>query len=165
MDRFYEHYKEQPTQRALFEFARGNKLPMSVEKRRPFPEALAEWRQLRRERGEPAPNIVKRRGGRGADGRPLEAPNYSENVGAARPGEHLYMGKWTNVDACVEWVTRYLASLGPRQRSTQAGYTRWARQHPSAPVMSTFDQHGGWGAVRRKAMEKLAPTAGDDACK
>lgn len=77
----------------------------------------------------------------------MEAPNYSENVGAARPGEYLYMGKWTNVDACVEWVTRYLASLGPRQRSTQTGYAQWACQHPSAPVMSTFDQHGGWGTV------------------
>jgi hypothetical protein len=153
MDRFHDHYGEQPTQKALLAFARGNGIPMSDENKRPWSETVAEWRQRRRERGLPEPRAAARKGGRG-----VTAPNYSADVGAARPDEQPHRGKWSAEAACVAWVARYLASLPMRGRSTQDGYRRWANQHPGAPSPSRFDQHGGWEVVRRAAAEAKAPT-------
>ncbi len=151
MDRFYDHYGEQPTQRALLAFARGNGIPMSDEHGRPWSETVAEWRQRRRERGLPEPRDAKRRGGRGA-----KAPDYSADKGAARPGEQPHRGKWGDEAACVASVARYLASLPAGERSTQAGYRRWASQHHGAPSPSRLAQHGGWEAVRR-ASQRVRP--------
>jgi hypothetical protein len=147
MDRFYAHYGEQPTKRAVEAFARGNKLPMSDENKRPWSGTVESWRQRRREHGLPEPRIAERRGGRG-----IRAPDYSADVGAARPDEQPHRGKWRDEAACVAWVARYLASLPARGRSTQDGYRRWASQHPGAPSPSRFDQHGGWEAVRSAAV-------------
>lgn len=147
MDRFHYHYGEQPTQKALLAFARGNAIPMSDENKRLWSETVRLWRQRRRERGLPDPSVTQRKGGRGA-----KAPDYSADVGAARPSEHPYRGKWSDEEACVTWVARYLASLPTRTRSTQDGYRRWANQHPDAPSPSRFAQHGGWEAVRRNAI-------------
>jgi hypothetical protein len=148
MDRFHDHYGEQPTKHALEAFARGNSIPMSDENKRPWSETVAEWRQRRRERGLPEPRPASRKGGRG-----VKAPDYSANVSAAREGEQSHRGKWSNEEACVAWVARYLASLPARERSTQDGYRRWASQHPGAPSPSRFAQHGGWEAIRRAAQE------------
>lgn len=153
MDRFYDHYGEQPTKRALEAFARGNSIPMSDEGRRLWSETVVEWRQRRRERGLPDPRVPQRKGGRGA-----KAPDYSANVGAGRPSEQSHRGKWSDEKACVEWVGRYLASLTARERSTQDGYRRWVNQYPGAPSPSRFAQHGGWEAVRSAATEAKAPT-------
>jgi hypothetical protein len=154
MERFYDHYEEQPTQVGLNAFARGNKLPMSGEGGRLYSEAINEWRQQRRDSGLPEPRAVKRVGGRGADGRPAKAPDYSKDVGAARPGEYLHRGKWSNADACAEWVARYIASLGPGEWSTKNGYENWARQRPEAPDSFQFWRHGGWGPVRQLAQAR-----------
>jgi hypothetical protein len=151
MDRFHDHYGEQPTQRALLAFARGNGIPMSDENKRPWSETVESWRQRRRERGLPEPRLAERKGGRGA-----KAPDYSTNVGAARPGEQPHRGKWRDEAACVAWVARYLASLPARTRSTQDGYRRWANQHPGAPSPSRLAQHGGWEAMRRAAAQSRA---------
>lgn len=147
MDRFHAYYGEQPTQKALLGFARGNKLPMSAEDGRAWSETVEAWRQRRRERGLPEPRVAARKGGRG-----VMAPDYSADVGAARPDEQPHRGKWRDEAACVAWVARYLASLPARGRSTQDGYRRWASQHPGAPSPSRFDQHGGWEAVRSAAV-------------
>jgi hypothetical protein len=147
IDRFYAHYGEQPTKRALEAFARGNGIPMSDENKRPWSGTVESWRQRRREHGLPEPRGAERRGGRG-----VRAPDYSADVGAARPGEQPHRGKWRDEAACVAWVARYLASLPARARSTQDGYRRWASQHPGAPSPSRFDQHGGWEAVRSAAV-------------
>jgi hypothetical protein len=146
MDRFHDHYGEQPTQRALLAFARGNGIPMSDEGKRLWSETVKLWRQRRLERGLPEPRAAQRKGGRGA-----KAPNYSADVGAARHGERPHRGKWCDGEACAAWVARYVASLPAGERSTQDGYRRWASQHPGAPSPSSLAQHGGWEAVRRAA--------------
>jgi hypothetical protein len=151
MDRFYDHYGEQPTKRALEAFARGNRIPMSDEGKRPWSETVSAWRQRRRERGLPDPRVTQRKGGRG-----VKAPDYSVDVGAAQTGEQSHRGKWSDEAACVAWVARYLASLAPRERSTQDGYRRWASEHSEAPSPSRFAQHGGWEAVRREAITRNA---------
>jgi hypothetical protein len=76
-------------------------------------------------------------------------------VGAARPGEHLYSGKWSDEDACVEFVASYLASLPAGARSTAGTYEAWRKQNPGAPTTDRFGQHGGWDAVRRQAQKQL----------
>jgi hypothetical protein len=151
MDRFHDYYAEQPTQRALLAFARGNGIPMSDENKRPWSETVAEWRQRRRECGLPEPRAAQRRGGRG-----MKAPDYSADVGAARPGENPHRGKWRDEAACVAWVARYLASLPAGERSTRAGYGRWASQRPGAPSASRLAQHGGWDTVRLAALARIA---------
>jgi hypothetical protein len=150
MERFYDEYGERPTVTALNDFARGNKLPMSNESGRSWSDALKGWETQRRERGLPELVVVKRNGGRGR-----KAPDYSRDVGAARPGEQPYRGKWGDEDACVAWVARYLASLGPRERSTQRSYKDWARTQPGAPSASAFGQHGGWETLRRRAQARV----------
>lgn len=149
MDRFYEHYGEQPTQKALLAFARGNQIPMSAEDKRLWSETVAGWKQRRRERGLPEPRVAQRKGGRG-----VKAPDYSRDVGAAHPGEQPHRGKWADLGECAAWVARYHASLQRRERSTQTGYRAWARQNPGAPSPSAFAQHGGWEAVRGEAQEQ-----------
>jgi hypothetical protein len=157
MDRFHDHYGEQPTKRALEAFARGNSIPMSDENKRPWLETVKLWRQRRRELELPEPRAAARKGGRG-----VKAPDYSANVSAAREGEQPHRGKWADDEACVAWVARYLASLPARERSTQDGYRRWASQHPGAPSPSRFAQHGGWESVRRDALKQLAAEAHAD---
>jgi hypothetical protein len=160
MDRFHEHYAEQPTQRALLAFARGNGIPMSDEKRRPWSETVAEWRQRRRARGLPEPPASSRRGGRG-----MRAPDYSADVGAARPDERPHRGKWRDGEECATWVARYLANLPAGERSTRAGYGRWASLHPGAPSASRLAQHGGWEAVRLAAAGITVNWANARACR
>jgi hypothetical protein len=151
MDRFYQHYGEQPSRKALRAFARGNKLPMSGEGNRPFAEIVTEWRQQRHERGLPEPRVIKYRLGPG-----IKRPDYSADVGAAKPSEHLYRGKWSDEDVCVEWVVNYLASLPAGAKSTAATYEAWRKQNPGAPSADRFSQHGGWDALRRKAQERVS---------
>jgi hypothetical protein len=154
MDRFHDHYGEQPSHKALEDFARGNKIAMSSEGQRKWSETVAEWRQSRVDRGLGEPRVVDYRRLRDANGRPVKAPDYSADVGAARPGEFLRKGAWAGEDLCVGWVARYLATLAGGEASTERGYEAWVRENPGAPYASRFRQHGGWDAVRRKAQEK-----------
>lgn len=155
MDRFYAHYDEQPSENALLEFARGNKIGMEgARPDRTYPEMIEEWRQLRRDRGEPEPRVVERKGGRG-----YKRPDFSADVSAAKPGEYRYIGKWEDEDLCVAWVAYYL-SLGGR--ATGRDYDAWALANPGSPTRVSFKYHGGWSVVRPKAEERLrtqgAPT-------
>lgn len=154
MDRFHDHYKEQPSHKALEDFARANKIPMSSESGRKWSETVAEWRQSRIDRGLGEPRVVDYRRRRDANGRPMKAPDYGANVGAAKPGEHPYHGKWEDEELCAEWVARYLATLTGGEASTEHGYEAWVRQNPGAPHSSAFRQHGGWDKVRGKATER-----------
>jgi hypothetical protein len=164
MDRFYDHYGEQPTHKALRDFARGNKIPMSGEGGRKWSEAVAEWRQSRIDRGLGQPRVVGRRGRRDAQGRPITPPDFGQDVGAAKPGEFLYQGKWHDEELCVGWLARYLATVPTRRTTRFAGsggptartYEAWAAQTPGAPMPKFFIQHGGWSAVLRKAQERVA---------
>ncbi len=155
MDRFYDHYGEQPSKSALHDFARGNKIPMSGEGGRKWPETVAEWRQRRRDRGEPEPHVVDYSGRRDARGRLLKAPDFSANVGAAKPGEYPYRGKWEGESLRVEWVASYLASLPAGTKATGRGYDAWVEQTPGAPRRKYLGKYEGWSAVLRKAGEHL----------
>lgn len=148
MDRFYDHYGEQPSEPALKDFARGNKIPMSGEGGRVYSEAVAEWRQRRRDRGEPEPQRIDRRG------TGEKAPDFSADVGAAKPGEYLHVGKWDDEDLCVEWVAYYLAGLPGGRRATASDYLAWALRNPGAPTPDIFAKHEGWSAVRLKAEKR-----------
>ncbi len=149
MERFYEHYGVQPTREDLAAFARGNGIPVSDEGKRHWTESIAAWRQQRQARGLPAPQGISSPRGRPPKHAPT-LPDYSRDVGAAKPGEHLHH-KWSDAGTCAAWVARYLEQLPKGARSTKRGYADWAKTHADAPVASTFDQHGGWEAVRRKA--------------
>ena len=149
MDRFYDRYGEQPSESALRGFARGNKIPMSREHGRKYSETVAEWRQRRRDSGESEPRVVDRRGT--GEGR----PDFTADVGAAKPGEHPYLGKWGDESLCVEWVAYYIASLPKGRKATAEAYEAWAQRNPGAPKRDSFAQHKGWSAVRRKADERL----------
>jgi len=146
MERFHDHYGVQPSLRNLRAFALGNGIPYPM-RTQPFGAAVAEWVASRRERGLPEPRVVKRVGGRGH-----KAPDYSADVGAARPGERR-LAKWTRAD-CAAAVARYLAQLPSGERSTERGYADWAATQPrdTAPVMSTILSLGGWEATRRAAL-------------
>jgi hypothetical protein len=147
MDRFYDHYEEQPSFYALNEFARGNKIPMSQEGGRKYSEAVAEWRQGRHDRGLPEPRVVEYKG-------QVKRPRFSADMGAAKPGEHLYRGKWGDEGLCVAWVAYYL-SLHKGKKTTSRTYEEWVRHNSGSPVPYKFRRHGGWNVVRRKAEEQL----------
>jgi hypothetical protein len=146
MERFHDHYGVQPSLRNLQAFALGNGIPYPM-RAQPFGVAVAEWVASRRDRGLPAPRVVKRVGGRGH-----KAPDYSVDVGAARAGERR-LTKWTRAD-CATAVARYLAQLPSSERSTERGYTDWAATQPTGttPAMSTILTLGGWETTRREAL-------------
>ena len=56
----------------------------------------------------------------------------------------------------MELVANYLNSLPAGARSTAATYETWRRQNPGVPATDRFGQHGGWDAVRRKALTRNA---------
>jgi hypothetical protein len=88
---------------------------------------------------------------------PPPRPDYSRDVGAARPGERRLgehrLSKWTRED-CVASVARYLEQAAG-SRSTQRGYSSWAATQESAPVLATLELHGGWETMRKLAQEEL----------
>lgn len=148
MDRFYEVYGKRPSILALRAFALGNHLPMRAEETRRWSEIVAEWEARREERGLPAPPVVDGRGNPRS-----KRPDYSVNVGAARAGESPHWGRWRDPGICVDWIARYIAALGPGDRSTQSGYRDWARKQCGAPNAATFEAHGGWTELRRIAQD------------
>ena len=151
MERFYDAHGVQPTARALKTFARANGIPYpSVPAGKGFSKALRQWRKRRRAAGVSTARAVRHKGGRGN-----QAPDYSLDVGAALPGERR-TDEWDR-DSCVAAVARYVAQLGPGERSTSRGYRDWASRQEHAPVMTTIQRHGGWEAVRRAALNTLRP--------
>jgi hypothetical protein len=146
MERFHDEHGFQPSARDLRAFARGNGVPYPSERAQRFGAAVAEWVASRSARGLPEPRVVQRVGGRGK-----RAPDYSGNVGAARPGERR-REKWTRT-GCAAAVARYLTQLRRGERSTQRGYADWAAAQPrgAAPAVATIQEFGGWEAVRRDA--------------
>jgi hypothetical protein len=101
----------------------------------------------RRARGALAPSAAPLRGS--------TAPDFSRDVGAARPGERRGRKRWDDRDEVVDWMTRYLAQLGPRERSSQRGYDRWVATQDGAPWSSVLDGFGGFDAIRRAARARL----------
>lgn len=153
MDRFHDEYGHEPSAKALREFARGNGIPYpAARERSAFKTAREEWRKRRHANGLPEAAVVKRAGGRGH-----KAPDYSRDVGAARPEERR-RDRWSRED-CVAWVARYVSQLGPGERSTANGYIDWAATQELAPVLSTIKLHGSWESVRREAQQRLAHSA------
>ncbi len=146
LERFHDEHGFQPSVRDLRAFARGNGVPYPSERAQRFGEAVAQWVASRSNCGLPEPRVVKRVGGRGR-----RAPDYSTDVGAARPGERR-RGKWTRV-GCAAAVARYVAQLRRDERSTERGYADWAAAQPrgDAPAVATIQTFGGWEAVRRQA--------------
>jgi hypothetical protein len=153
IERFYDHYGKRPSRPELEAFARGNNLPMRAERDRKWSAIVAEWERLRSERGLPPPRVAPRPPGRPTPkSQRTRTAHYSEDVGAARPGEQHIMGKWTR-EKCAAAAARYLAQLPNGARSTERGYADWAASEPggTAPAMSTIQEHGGWEWVRREA--------------
>ncbi len=150
LERFHDEYGFRPSTRDLRAFARGNGVPYPSERTQRFGVAVAEWVASRRSRGLAQPRVVKRAGGRGN-----RAPDYSRDVGAARPRERRRV-KWTRA-ACAAAVAQYLAQLRRDERSTERGYTDWAAAQPrgDAPAVATIQTFGGWEAVRRESQERL----------
>jgi hypothetical protein len=144
IERFYEHYEAQPTYDNLVAFTRANKIPCSDEGKRPWPESVADWKQRRHEKGLPVP---------AAPPPSKERADYSQDVGAARPGEYLHKGKWANPEACLKWVRLYLQDLKPGVSASQRGYADWVRKHPGAPSLSRVTHHGTWLTILSQARE------------
>jgi len=147
LDRCYEAHGAQPTQRESELFARANGVPYPRrEPGRPWSSYLREWKRERRTRGLAVPTGPARKGGR---------PDFAAPVLAPAAGERRSRKSWGKRDECALWVARFLQDLGRRQRSSQRAYDLWARSADGAPWSSAFDQHGGWGAVRALAWERL----------
>lgn len=78
-------------------------------------------------------------------------PDYSQDVGAALPGERRGRKAWDDVDELANWVARDLAELPRGQRPTKRRYDEWAATTDGAPWASKFDRHGGWSTVLARA--------------
>jgi hypothetical protein len=151
IERYYNHYKVQPTKDDIKVFAHANKVPCGEEGGRKWSESMRDWKQERERKGLPVPDGPLPR---------AERPDCSLDIGAALPDEYRHRGKWlNNPDHLVEWIKRYLEDLKPGERSTQRGYATWARTQPEAPTASTFIRCGGWGSIRQQAQEKLLKEA------
>lgn len=145
LERFHYHYRVQPSLEELRTFARANGIPFPGMRGILFNDALAEWKEQRAAQGLPAP---------AAPPPPSQRADYTRDVGAARPGE-TRRENIHPLEACVEWMRRYLEGLPASTHSTRRSYRDWARQH-GAPGPTLLDtKHGGFSRVRRLAQERI----------
>lgn len=145
LERFHAHHGVQPTIRDLRTFAHANGIPFPNMSAVRFNDAVAEWKARRAAQGLPSPL---------APPPPSERADYTRDVGAARPGEKRRETAHP-LEACVEWMRRYLEGLPASARSTRRSYRDWARQH-GAPAPKLLDtKHGGFSHVRSLAQEHM----------
>lgn len=144
LERCFDAHGTQPSALELRRFARANRIPWTPDRDRTWLESVAAWKQSRQARGLPVP-----------DGPPARAerPDYAQNVGAARAGEHR-REDWANIEDCIAHVLNYLRQLPSGERSTKRSYADWARTRAGSPGHSAFDKHGGWGHVRALALQR-----------
>lgn len=149
LDRCWEVYETQLTQRDADIFARANNIPYARDREKlKWSESLAHWKQGLEARGITPPN-----------GPPpiKERPNYKRNVGAAGPGERR-RASWATIDALLALVIPYLGQVPANERSSYAGFTHWLRaQGKPVPGESSMQRHGGWGRVREIAYQRMYP--------
>lgn len=143
LERCFDAHGTESTNKELWVFVKANGIPYSRERTRLWSECIAAWKQERHARGQAVP-----------DGPPPldERPDYSRDVGAARPGERRKQD-WSQIEDCLPHVVAYLEQLGAGERSSKLGYAAWAREQPGAPSYSAFDAHGGWELVRSLALK------------
>lgn len=144
LDRCFEAHGTELTSKEIWTFVAANGIPYSRERQRLWGECIAAWKQQRRAQGLDVPDGPPPRGQR---------PNYSQDVGAGKSGERR-IPRRHSLEDCVASVVAYLEHLPSGARSTKLGYQAWAAQ-ANAPGYSAFDQHGGWGAVRELALERM----------
>jgi len=145
LERFYKHYEAQPAAEDLRSFARGNGIPYPNERGVRFGEAVGAWKAERRAHGLSVPEKPPP---------PKKRADYSRDVGAALPGEHL-RHKWSDVEDCVLWMARYLEDVPAGARSTRRSYRDWTLRQDGAPAPETHAQHGGFERIRRLAQERI----------
>jgi len=151
IQRVWDCHEAQPTEEELRDFARANDIPAPGRRGITYGTEMNKWKEERRTLGLPVP-----------DGPPplAERPDYTVDVGAARPGERRLQPRG-DAEECAAWVQHFLEDLPSGRRCTATAYLEWLRAHPGAPSIKSFNQHGGWAAVRSRAQERIR--AGDDA--
>jgi hypothetical protein len=145
LERCYAAYSTEPSALELRRFGRANRIPWTPDRDCTWLESVAAWKQGRREQKLLVPAGPPPRS---------ERPDYSKDVGAARPGERRKQD-WNRIEDCIPHVIAYLEQLAPGERSNKRGYNDWALSRPGRPAYSAFDQHGGWERVRETASERL----------
>lgn len=138
IERCYAHHGAQPFGVDVNAFAKANRIPVPRrEAGRPWTDYIREWKDGRAAAGLPVPACPPPK---------AQRPDYSQDVGAAREGEHLIRSAWKSSEV-ADWVARYLTELSRGARVSKRGYDLWARDVDGAPWSSIFDKHGGWSAV------------------
>jgi len=90
----------EPTLNELAAFAKANGIPFPRKERgRPWSDYLRGWKDGRQARGLPVPQGPPPK---------RQRPDYTQDVGAALPGERRAKKSWEDIDECVDWVVRYL---------------------------------------------------------
>jgi hypothetical protein len=145
LERCYTAHGTEPSALELRRFAKANGIPWTPDRHRTWRESVAAWKQQRREQGLAVP-----------DGPPprAERPDYAADVGAARADERRRQD-WSDIESCLLHVIAYLEQLAPGERSSKKNYNDWALAVPARPAYSAFDQHGGWGRLRRIAHARM----------
>ncbi len=97
LDRAYEAFGAELTSKEIRVFTAANGIPYSRERRRLWDECVAAWKQERRDRGLDVP-----------DGPPPldQRPDYSQDMGAARPGERGIPRRPSIEDCALELLSR-----------------------------------------------------------
>lgn len=145
LERFYSHYGVQATAKDLETFARANGIPRRGYGDISFSQALAEWKEWRAAQGLLVPS---------APPPPSERADYTRDVGAARSGEKRLKLEHP-LEACVDWMCRYLEELPASTHSKQRSYGDWARQHGAPTRQLLASKHGGFYRVRRLAQNRM----------
>lgn len=90
-------------------------------------------------------------------GPPADAKQRAIKLPASRlPGTESREteAQW-NRSACVDAMARWIGGLGRSAKTTKAAYVTFQRGRPDYPAVSAFDDHGGFGAVKKAARAQL----------
>jgi len=145
LDRCYDAYGVQATSQEARDFAKANGIPYTRGSGKPWREWVKEWKAGRRRQGLPVPDRPPPR---------RLKPDYTRNIGAARPDEHR-QGSWTDPNDCIAVLVRYLSQLPKGQHATMNGYAAWAKEQPRAPDPTGLKRHGGWLKMIQLARKQM----------
>ena len=153
---FVKHNPYRPTSADLLTFMREADAVLQALKSRPWEEQWTAAVELMKAEGiDPPPPWLQYSKQTGVTEKQINAP--SEGIpGAVRRADRHAARITTTEERCVAGVVAFIRTRRPGEKVTRSAYAKWSvgKEWPSP---SSFKRHGGWDAIKAKALEQALP--------